>query len=520
MVESDTRHAAHFRQKAGEAAVAGQATASLAAARRALLLTPFDPASCYYLSLSSRTTGASPDSARFAKWARVALQDRSIVPIHRELFTLAGLAEDNIPMLRRAVLMTPENGDGHYNLGNAEDRANQPVHALWNFRRAQICRPLHTATLGNIARIQALVLGGEDAEEVVRKALCVTPDDFLCLRNCGLWRRRQDSPHAAITWFRRAVAINPQSREAQAELARALMVVGSLQEGWRRLEYFRLPVWQPPIDGLRRWDGRRLTKGSLLLWSMDQIGDELQFSIFLQRVMEAAGRITLLVDLRNRALFRELYPEVRVIDSIDEALSCRSEWRATACYPFDFVGRFFAQEPGELSEQGRERVLLRARLKHDQARIGISWWSGAPIIGGLKSTVLEDWAQLLKVPGCRFVSLQYGDGARDGNTFPEIESMPGFNPYSPTLDFAERVAELDLVITVGNTTAHIAARTETPVWVLLAAGLGPSWIWLQQGSRTPAYPNVRLFRQPVPGDWQSVFQRVQAELSAWVQSRE
>ncbi|WP_028464407.1 tetratricopeptide repeat-containing glycosyltransferase family protein [Nisaea denitrificans] len=520
MVEADTRHAAHFRQKAAEAAVAGQSTASLIAARRALLLAPFDPASCYYLSLSSRTIGASSDSGRFAHWAAAALPGRCVVPLHRELFTLAGLSEDNISMLRRAALMAPENGDGHYNLGNADDRANQPEDALGNFRRAQIARPLHTGTLGNIARLKALIMGGEDAEEAVRRALSATPADFLSLRNCGLWRRRKNDPRGAVGWFRRAVAVNPQSREAQGELGRALMIVGAFQEGWRRLEYFRLPAWLPPIEGLPKWEGRPLASGSLLLWSMDQIGDELQFSIFLQRAVEAADRVTLLVDPRNRALFRELYPEVRVIDSIDEVLTGGAEWRATACYPFDFVGRFFARGPADLSERGRERVLQRPRRNSHQLRIGISWWSGAPIIGGLKSTALEDWARLLKTPGCCFVSLQYGEGARDWKMFQEIESIPGFDPYSPTLDFAERVAELDLVITVGNTTAHIAARTTTPVWVLLASGLGPSWIWLRKGSRTPAYPNARLFRQPVPGDWKPVFRQVQSELSAWVQSRE
>ena len=313
--------------------------------------------------------------------------------------------------------------------------------------------------------------------------------------------------------------MNPESREAQGELGRALMFVGRLQEGWRRLEYFRLPHWQPPIDGLPRWAGQHLAEGSLLLWSMDQIGDELQFSIFLQRAVEAAGRVSLLVDPRNRALFRDLYPEVRVIDSLDEALSGDAGWSAAACFPFDFVGCFFSREPQDLSEDGRERVLSKHRPRRDQARIGISWWSGAPIIGGLKSTDLGDWAEILKTPGCRFVSLQYGDGAEDLKAFPAIESMPDFDPYGPTLYFAERVAELDLVITVGNTTAHIAARTATPVWVLLAAGLGPSWIWLRRGTRTPAYPNARLFRQPEPGDWNSVFRQVQSDLSGWLNSR-
>lgn len=519
MVASDTGSAARFRQKAGVAAVAGRAAACFEEARRALLLAPFDPASCYYLSLSSRNTDGAPNSGRFARWALAALSRPTLVPLHRELFTLSGLAENSVSALRRAVLVAPDDGDGEYNLGNAEDKAARPEQALRQFRRAEIARPLHAGTLANIARIKALILLRGDADAALRRALCVAPVNFYSLRNYALWRRRDDSPRDAVRWFRRAVAVSPDSREAQAELGRALMIVGAFREGWRRLEYFRLPTWQPPIVGLPKWDGGKLAEGSLLLWSMDQIGDELQFSIFLLRAVKAAGRVSLLVDQRNRALFRELYPEVRVIDSIDEAVQGDPEWRATACYPFDFVGRFFADGPSDLGEPGRGRILSRPRPQGTDIRIGISWWSGAPIVGGLKSTDLNDWTQVLKVPGCRFVSLQYGDGATAGRLAPEIESLEGFDPYGSTLRFAEKVAALDLVITVGNTTAHIAGRTSTPVWVLLASGLGPSWIWLRNGMSTPAYPNARLFRQPEPGDWQSVFREVRAELLEWVRSR-
>ena len=518
MAESDTRRAAQFRQQAGEAAVAGRTAACLVAAQCALLLAPMDTASCYYLSLASRGTESFSDSRRFAKWALAAFPKRNAVPLHRELFTLAGLAKYELSTLRRAVLIAPGNADGLYNVGNAEDRAGRSEAALLSFARADIIRPLHSGTLGNIARIKSLIIGHERAGVALRKALCVEPSDVRSLRHGGLWRRGKDDPLGAVDWFRRAVIIDP-GKEVQGELGRALMMTGELEEGWRRLEYFRLPDWHAPVGGLPRWEGQRLFEGSLLLWSMDKIGDELFFSTFLQRALKAAGRVTLLVDPRNCSLLRVLHPEIRIISSIDEAMSGNPQWKASACYPLDFVGRFFAKTLEDLGEKGEERVLGKSASRHDLLHIGISWKSDAELIGGLKSTDLADWKEIFAQPGCRFFSLQYGDVSDDLEAFPNIETIEGFDPFGATLNFAERVSELDLVITVGNTTAHVAARTETPVWVLLASGLGPSWIWLRQGTQTPVYPLTRIFRQPVPGDWKSAFRQVVAELSCWVRSR-
>ena len=54
------------------------------------------------------------------------------------------------------------------------------------------------------------------------------------------------------------------------------------------------------------------------------------------------------------------------------------------------------------------------------------------------------------------------------------------------------------------------------VWVLL--DFSASYIWLVQREDSPWYPTMRLFRQPVPGDWPSVIGRVVKELRAWTSS--
>jgi ADP-heptose:LPS heptosyltransferase len=72
--------------------------------------------------------------------------------------------------------------------------------------------------------------------------------------------------------------------------------------------------------------------------------------------------------------------------------------------------------------------------------------------------------------------------------------------------FAAQIAALDLVITIDNSTAHLAGALGVPVWLLLP--YAADWRWLDAGEKSAWYPTMRLFRQPKLRDWQSVIERV------------
>ncbi len=78
-------------------------------------------------------------------------------------------------------------------------------------------------------------------------------------------------------------------------------------------------------------------------------------------------------------------------------------------------------------------------------------------------------------------------------------------------DTAALVANLDLVITVDTSVAHLAGALAKPVWTLIPRG--PDFRWLLDRTTTPWYPTMRLFRQARFGEWQSVFERIASELA-------
>ncbi|MFN7307803.1 MAG: glycosyltransferase family 9 protein, partial [Acetobacteraceae bacterium] len=77
-------------------------------------------------------------------------------------------------------------------------------------------------------------------------------------------------------------------------------------------------------------------------------------------------------------------------------------------------------------------------------------------------------------------------------------------------DTAALIAGLDLVITVDTSVAHLAAALGKPVWLMLP--FAPDFRWLLDREDSPWYPNMRLFRQERPGDWDGVVRRIGAAL--------
>jgi hypothetical protein len=108
--------------------------------------------------------------------------------------------------------------------------------------------------------------------------------------------------------------------------------------------------------------------------------------------------------------------------------------------------------------------------------------------------------------------LQKGPG--QGATADYFERAPLLNLGAEIADFADTMAvveTLDLVITVDTAVAHLAGAMGKPVWILLP--YAPDWRWLLERSDSPWYPTARLFRQPSPGDWDSVAHEVAKALS-------
>jgi hypothetical protein len=127
-------------------------------------------------------------------------------------------------------------------------------------------------------------------------------------------------------------------------------------------------------------------------------------------------------------------------------------------------------------------------------RVGLLWaaseWDDSRSVG------LPALAPLLGVAGARFYALQQGQSA------PLALPIDDLSPRTRHIQqAAAAMCELDLVISIDGMPAHLAGTLGVPTWVLLKHDA--DWRWMEGREDSPWYPGMRLFRQPVAGDWES-----------------
>jgi ADP-heptose:LPS heptosyltransferase len=121
---------------------------------------------------------------------------------------------------------------------------------------------------------------------------------------------------------------------------------------------------------------------------------------------------------------------------------------------------------------------------------------------------LDFFGPLLHLPGICWHSLQVGGGADE-------LAMPAFagriadlgRRFASFGDTTQAIAELDLVIAVDTSVAHLAGALGKPVWTLLP--FDADWRWMTGRQDSPWYPTMTLFRQPKPGDWTEVIRQIE-----------
>jgi ADP-heptose:LPS heptosyltransferase len=121
-------------------------------------------------------------------------------------------------------------------------------------------------------------------------------------------------------------------------------------------------------------------------------------------------------------------------------------------------------------------------------------------------------APVLAVPEVSFYSLQMPVPERDAATLTEFPNLTKLGDFGDYLATATMVSEMDLVISVDTSVAHLAGALGKPVWTMVQ--FAADWRWFAQFcERTPWYPTMRLFRQPRRGDWRQVIAQVAKELT-------
>ncbi len=465
-------------------------------------------------------------------------------------------------VFQRAVDLAPGNADGHANLGLAFYYLHQPERAVAAHRVAAELRPDSVQIWTNLAAAQADMGDAEAALESCRTALRLQPDSVEAHNCLGLVLRLKGMPAEAIdahqtalrlrpddpkTWnnlgvvlqaqgridealaaYAKAVELKPGYREAQCNKGMLHLLRGEFEPGWDGYEqglYAKRPRVRLLNQSIDLWDGTAISGKRIVVAAEQGIGDQIMFASMLPDLVQRGA--TCLVDLDERLypLLRRSIDGLTLIPHEAGALPAIETMAIDYQAPIGGLCRWlrpdlasFLARAGYLKADPSRRDQFRRRYRDrfgDRPLVGISWRGGTGEVARVRTISLTAWAPILRQSAFGFISLQYGDCRADiaaaGDALAvEIHRDDEVDPLKNLDDFAAQTAAMDLIVSVDNSTVHMAGALDVPVWVLLPAV--PDWRWMLGRSDSPWYRSVRLFRQTTPGNWSSVVADVADEL--------
>ncbi len=508
------------------------------------------------------------DAVRFHQTGQLAQADSlyrhvlQAAPTHAEAWHFLGLialqtghyaaALDHI---RRGIALNPLNANAHYNLGNVHSEQGQYTEAAECFRRTLRLNPNHADAHNNLGLIlahdgqmteagncfqKAISLNANHADahnnlgnvfkekgrqieatDCFWRALAVNPNHADAHTNLGLNLAQQGRFAAAADCYRQALRVNPRHKMALGNRALLRLLQGDFANGWPDFEQrWARPGVEPRAFSKPLWDGSPLHGKTILVYAEQGLGDTIQFARYLPIVQRRGGKVV----FECPAPLIGLFTEMAGVDQIVPAggtLPTFHENVPLMSLP-GLLGTTLTTIPAEIPYLTAEHhnILHWQRVIQDSAsgavasglNIGIAW-QGNPTHGHdrERSVPLQLFRPLVQVDNIRLLSLQVGPGTDQlkAATFAVTDLGNRFDPNSLT-DLAAVLMNMDLVVTVDTSIAHLAGALGVPVWVLLP--VVPDWRWLLERADSPWYPTMRLFRQRQANDWNEVFTRITAEL--------
>jgi tetratricopeptide (TPR) repeat protein len=421
---------------------------------------------------------------------------------------------------RRALSRDPHSAKGRYNLGIALAEQGRYAEAEASYREALRLKPDYADALSNLGNVLIEQGRVEEAIGFYQSALELCPDDANVCEISAQAQVLRGRLEAGVAGFDRAVGLRPDHAETHMGRALALLALGDYPRGfaeyewrWKTKRFAGSPTYQQPL-----WDGSPLDGKTILLHAEQGLGDTVQFLRFVPLVKDRGGRVIVasqkpLVPLLSACPWiHRLVAQGETLPEFDVQAPLMSLPRilGTTLATLPAQVPYLSADPG-LVQQWRKELAA-----YPGFRIGIAW-QGNPQnpADRHRSFPLDRLAPLAGLPGVQLFSLQKGPGSEQidqrAGRFPLVELGSRLDEASgPFMDTAAVMMSLDLVISACTSTAHLAGALAVPVWIALK--FAPEWRWLYNREDSPWYPTARLFRQPQPGDWTGVFDRMAAAL--------
>jgi tetratricopeptide (TPR) repeat protein len=433
--------------------------------------------------------------------------------------------EEAIEKYDRAIAINPNFADAYFNRGNTLQELKRFEEALTNYVQAINIQPDFADAYFNLGNALQELKRFEEAIASFDSVIAITPDLAVAYCNRGNALQELKRFAQAMESYNCAIAIDPEYAQCHYNKALILLAMKYFSQGWELYEW-RLKIKNmiyASVSTVLTWDGKQKV-ASLLVLSEQGLGDEIFYSGMLNDLRKVVDNITVCVDPRLIPLYQRSFNNINFISN-----KRRFDLKMyDAQIYMGSLGRYFRESEQAIIDNVKIPYLkadinktksFRKRLAtHKKIMCGLSWISINTTLGAEKTLRLHDLTSVLQLADIEFVDLQYGDTSEEqaalyADTGIRLTQIPEIDHFNDIDDLAALIDACDIVLTISNTTAHLAAALGKPVIIMLPYASGLFWYWHEGADKNPWYPTVTLVRQDTHGSWQSVMERVKLALS-------
>ena len=412
----------------------------------------------------------------------------------------------------------PDRIDAMTNLGNAYMATEQLDTAEEHFKRLQSLFPKEASVHNNLGNLYSKSNRYEEAIVNYEKALEIKDAYPEAWNNYAITLRRLNRVKESLHGLNKAIEHNKNFPDAYWNRSLSMLLLGQIENGFAEYEWrwkggvkemkprkFSVPILERgmPLKGKR-----------ILVHSEQGLGDHIQFVRYLPILQNMGATVLAEFPEALIPICKDYAPDVTWIERGTRKFPEFDNYCALLSVP-TILGTTMDTIPAtkDYLPAPADRIQFFAdKLPKNQGpKVGIVW-SGNPKHQNdrNRSITLERMLQVLQPAKATIVSLMK-EVRPDDLTF--MKAHTEVLDFSADLDsFSDTAAlikNLDLVIAVDTSVAHLAGALGCPVWTLIP--FAPDWRWMLDRTDTPWYPTMTLYRQHKPHDWDGVLSDVKRD---------
>jgi tetratricopeptide (TPR) repeat protein len=429
-----------------------------------------------------------------------------------------------LKFLNDSLKILPKNSHTLSNLGNVYAELKEYGNALDAYNNSIKIDPKNEEAWANKANVLYLLGYYDDSIAHHEKALSLRPDYHEEWVNKGNVLKALKRFDDAIYHYDKALELKSDFKEALWNKSLCLLLLGNFETGLPLYESRWRSMIESEIGGRRlfnqpAWLGiNPLSNKTILIYGEQGLGDFIQFSRYVKLVADLGARVILeapesLVDLMcNLEGIHDLIVKGQDLPPFDFHCPLMSLPLIFKTNLQNIPSKCRYLEVGNSKKSLEWKNRLGPKLK---PRVGLVWSGNANHKNDHnRSILLRELAPFLP-SHLEYISLQKEVREVDKTALSLNTNIHSFHDFlNDFVDTAILINNLDLVISVDTSVAHLSGALGKRTWILLP--YVPDWRWLLDREDSPWYPSVSLYRQHNISDWKSVLAKVKFDLNHFV----